>query len=96
MAELTIRSGDGTGRTHPLDEAPCVVGRDAEATFTLEDALVSREHFRVVHEDGAYWVEDLGSFNGTLVNGERMQRLQLSSGDVIRAGNTEVVFQDPA
>lgn len=92
VPRLVIHSGEGVGRDHVLSGGECVVGRDADATFTLEDSLVSRRHYRVVYEDGAYWVEDLGSTNGTLVNARRMQRLQLVDGDRIRAGNTEVLF----
>lgn len=80
------------GRDHVLSGGECVCGRDPATTFPLEDTLVSRRHFRVLYENGAYWVEDLGSTNGTLVGGRRMQRVQLADGDVIRAGNTEVVF----
>ena len=92
MPRLLIRRGEGMGRDHVLSGGECVCGRDPSTTFPLDDTLVSRRHFRVLYENGAYWVEDLGSTNGTLVGGRRMQRMQLTDGDVIRAGNTEVVF----
>ncbi|MDJ0521211.1 MAG: FHA domain-containing protein [Planctomycetota bacterium] len=92
MPRLVIKQGPGVGRDHALGAGECVVGRDAGATFTLEDNLASRRHFKVVAEAGAWYVEDLGSTNGTLVNGQRAQRQRLGDGDVIQAGNTRLTF----
>ena len=92
MPRLVIRNGNGVGRDHVLGAAPCTVGRDPGADFTLDDTLVSRRHFRVLQEGGAYWVEDLGSTNGTLINGRKSQRVQLVDGDVIQVGETQVAF----
>ncbi len=92
MPRLVIRKGNGIGRDQVLGAAPCTVGRDPGADFTLDDTLVSRRHFRVLQESGVYWVEDLGSTNGTLINGRRSQRVQLVDGDLILVGGTEVAF----
>ncbi len=92
MPKLVIKGGPGVGRDFMLGAGACVVGRDPGVDFTLEDNVVSRRHFRVVQEQGAYWVEDLGSTNGTLVNGRRMERIQLVDGDVISVGGTQVAF----
>ena len=92
MPRLVIRNGNGVGRDQVLGGARCTVGRDPGADFTLDDTLVSRRHFRVLQEGGVYWVEDLGSTNGTLINGRRSQRVQLVDGDVIEVGGTQVAF----
>jgi pSer/pThr/pTyr-binding forkhead associated (FHA) protein len=92
MPRLVIKKGSGVGRDHALGAGPCVVGRDPGATFVLEDTIVSRRHFKVVQEGGAYFVEDLGSTNGTLLNGSRTQRARLSDGDTIQIGHTRIQF----
>jgi len=92
MPRLAIKEGPGVGRDHMLGPAACVVGRDAGADFVLEDGSVSRKHFRVVQDGGAYFVEDLGSTNGTVVNGRKSKRARLSDGDLIHVGATRLAF----
>lgn len=92
MPRLVIKKGDGVGRDHVLSGHPCVVGRDPAADFTLEDTVVSRRHFRVWAEGGTYWLEDLGSTNGTIVNDRRLKKSPLGDGDVIRVGTTQIAF----
>ncbi len=91
MPRLVIRKGEGAGRDHALS-GPCVVGRQDTAHFVLGDGLASRHHFRVVNEAGAWFVEDLGSTNGTLLNGRRVKREPLRDGDRVVAGSTELEF----
>jgi pSer/pThr/pTyr-binding forkhead associated (FHA) protein len=73
-----------------------VLGRSRQADVYVTDANVSRRHAEVVREGSDYWVVDLGSTNGTHVNGERVQRTRLEDGDVITIGSTDVVFGRPA
>lgn len=91
MPRLVIRKGVTAGRDHALG-GECIVGRDPSVTFVLDDQGVSRRHFRVFLQGGAWLMEDLGSTNGTLVNGRRSARQPLVDGDVIRAGSTELLF----
>ena len=91
MPRLVIRKGVAAGRDHALG-AECVVGRDPSVTFPLEDQGVSRRHFRVFQQGGVWLVEDLGSTNGTAVNGQRMARQPLVDGDRIHAGATVLQF----
>jgi len=78
-------------RTIPLT-GPVVLGRGVEADVQLPDTGVSRRHAQI---DGTR-VEDLGSTNGTRVNGHRVQAADLQDGDRITLGGTEVVFRTGA
>jgi pSer/pThr/pTyr-binding forkhead associated (FHA) protein len=84
-APLTFRLTPGSVKT---------LGRATRADFIVEAALVSRFHCRfTVSNDGALQVEDLESTNGTFVNDERISRLALKPGDLVRAGRVELVVE---
>jgi hypothetical protein len=84
---------DGPGTRHELTTGRNVIGRGTEADIRLPDTGVSRKHVDVVLEGGTATVEDLGSTNGTLVNGRRINRQPLSDGDVIRIGHSVLVYR---
>jgi pSer/pThr/pTyr-binding forkhead associated (FHA) protein len=66
-----------------------VVGRGAECELRLDDTFVSQEHARIFAKNGSWYVEDLGSTNGTFVNEQRLAApAMLTSGDRIRVGTT--------
>jgi sigma-B regulation protein RsbU (phosphoserine phosphatase) len=69
-----------------LDHTPFTIGRQADNHLVLRDNRASRHHARIVHEAGAFIVEDLESKHGVYVNGERVTRRQLRNGDVIHFG----------
>jgi Zn-dependent protease with chaperone function len=69
-----------------LDERPRIVGRGESVDVQVTDPSVSRRHFRLYWEDGAFRLEDLGSSNGTKVNGTPVAATELHNGDVIQAG----------
>ena len=78
-----------------LSGARVVVGRSPSAGIRLADANVSREH-AAFESDGVRWtIVDLGSTNGTFLNGELIQRGDLRDGDVITAGISELVYHEP-
>ena len=85
--------GDGPGTRHELTTGRNVIGRGTEADIRLPDTGVSRKHVDVVLDGGVATVEDLGSTNGTLVNGRRVTRQPLSDGDVIRIGHSVLVYR---
>ncbi len=68
-----------------------VIGRSADADYTLQDQSISRRHCRVVSRDGRYFLEDLGSQNGTAVNGKRIEKpREIREGDVIEIGESSL------
>jgi hypothetical protein len=80
------------GRRHAVTEPRIVLGRSREAHVRISDVNISRKHAELRQEDAAYWIVDLGSLNGTLVNGKRVDRQRLRDGDRITLGSTEIVF----
>jgi DNA-binding SARP family transcriptional activator len=100
----TVKEGDahrpariecGDGQVVFLDGDAVVIGRDTDARIRLVDGRVSRRHAEVVRRDAHYVVRDLGSTNGTAVNGERVDERPLAHGDVISIAGVELRFFDP-
>jgi len=90
-AQLVV---DGTPRTLELKPGSNLVGRGSDADLQLMDQGVSRRHADVHLSDGQATVYDLGSTNGTSVNGHSVQSQQLQHGDVLRVGHTRLVFHE--
>jgi hypothetical protein len=84
---------DGPGTKHVLEQGSNVLGRGTEADVRLPDTGVSRKHADVQLHGNTVVVEDLGSTNGTLVNGRRVGRQDLADGDVIRIGHSVLVYR---
>jgi tetratricopeptide (TPR) repeat protein len=86
---LQIRAGDQTWE-HPLDEERIVVGRAEECTIVLDDERVSKRHFEIHREGEDFVLTDLGSRNGTRVNGQVLSDVILRPGDRIELGRTRL------
>ncbi len=83
-----------SGERVELGEHPTTVGRLPESTITIDDGNVSREHARIQPGTNGYVVQDLGSTNGTLVNGQRITGTRLlADGDIVSFGSTHVRFE---
>ena len=84
----------GAGRTFEV-AGPTIVGRDATSVIRIEhDEFASARHARIEPRDGGALVDDLGSTNGTFVNGTKLKRAKLAKvGDVIKIGSTELQVQ---
>lgn len=80
------------GKPHELAKPRVVLGRSKEADIRVPDENISRRHAEVRLEGDGYWIVDLGSTNGTLVNGKRVDRARLEDDDRITLGSTEIVF----
>ena len=92
MARITIISPEG--RLERELGAHNSLGRHPNNTHQVLDRIVSKEHCHIDFVDGRYVLKDLGSLNGTFVNGERVSEKALQSGDEITLGSTRVVFSD--
>lgn len=92
---LVIRTGARAGKQHGLRATGATgIGRDASrCDLVLDDPASSREHARVQWENGQFVLYDLASANGTFVNNRRVQRQALMDGDVVRIGDTTMVFK---
>lgn len=99
--QLVIRSGAGAGKVFPLEKSEMHVGRDVTNELVISDEKVSRRHARLYTEGDQYVVEDLGSTNGTFINGARLSGPHLLRvGEQITFGETSIVSyeridQDP-
>ncbi len=90
----TVTVGD-LGHDVALSGDQVVVGRLAECQIHLDDANVSRRHAAFVRLDAGWAITDLGSTNGTRVNGEPVERVRLRDGDVIEIGLARLVYHEP-
>lgn len=92
MARLQLIQGPGAGKNFPLSVRRIVLGRQPGVDLMLEAVEVSRQHARLTPEQGRYFLEDLGSSNGTFVNNTRIkERTELHDRDQVRVG--PFVFQ---
>lgn len=91
--QLVIATGKEAGREFVFDQRSVLIGRTGECDVVLYDAGVSRHHARVVEEPLGVFIDDLGSSNGTRVNGVAVKlRTQLKNGDVIVLGAVTFTF----
>ena len=89
----TLSLDDGSGRTYDLTQGTHVIGRGQDSAFRLPDTGVSRRHLEISWDGQTATLSDLGSTNGTTVNGNPVQTWQLDDGDVIRVGHSSLVFR---
>lgn len=93
-ARLSVVEGKSQGATLELNERRSwTIGRDEDVDLRLHDRNASREHCTVEYDGQYYWLVDNGSVNGTFVNDVPAHRYMLYDGDVIRVGQTVLVFQ---
>lgn len=91
-AFLLVVEGPRAGRLHLLTQAEAIIGRDESAEVALLDPLVSQRHARIIRRTDGYYLADLGSRNGTLVNGVAVQEVRLRKRDCVQIGETSLVF----
>ena len=95
MAEITVKSAEGGRERFPLTRDRVTIGRSRESDIFLPDQWLSRHHAEIRREDVGFVVVDLGSKNGTLLNGDQVASTQrLHNGDVITLGEHILTFSD--
>jgi len=93
VARLEFILGPMANQVLSLTEELTTIGSVAGNTVVLADPAVSRTHAGIRKVDGNYELADLGSTNGIYVNGRRVPKKVLETGDIIRVGNSEAVFK---
>ena len=91
-ASLQLRRGQAHPQQIDLRQTVTTIGRGRDNHVTVEDSLVSRRHCQIRRQGGEFMLEDLGSTNGTFLNGQQVTRKRIHSNDVVRVGQTELVF----
>src|SRR5437867_3410746 len=97
MAQLVVVEGKKPGGAVEVGQTPLAVGRLSSCELPIDEPQASRRHFEVSRREGAVWVKDLGSTNGTFLNDERLEgEAKLRDGDRLRVGATVVAFEASA
>ena len=90
---LTVRSGNGRGNIYDLPQEDITVGRDFDGYIVVDDGKVSGKHLKLTYNGMTWFVFDLGSTNGTYLNGRLLKgQHELVDGDEIKIGDTILVF----
>lgn len=85
-------SAAGPPRRSYLESFPFTIGRHESTDLQINSSRVSREHARLLYENGVYRVQDLGSTNGTFLNGRRIDQSVLNDGDLLVVADVELTF----
>jgi pSer/pThr/pTyr-binding forkhead associated (FHA) protein len=97
MPHLHLIERERITETYPLDAGEALLGREDYCDIQLRFAGISRKHLRLLTVMGDTFLEDLGSKNGTYVNGRLARKCVLNDGDVLQLGEIELRFEkDPA
>ena len=95
MAVLVGMSTEVAGRKIQMDDTDVLLGRANNNTLAIDSASVSGEHCRLFCMDGKYYVEDLGSTNGTRLNGRKITtETQLKNKNLLQVGAVEFLYED--
>lgn len=91
---LTVHPAGGDPFGRRIEDGIVIVGRSSRAGLPIADLLLSREHARLDRDPDGWWVEDLGSHNGTFLNGERLEaRVRVREGDVLTLGGSRITVR---
>ncbi|MEV7429394.1 MULTISPECIES: FHA domain-containing protein [unclassified Nocardioides] len=91
-ALLVVQRGPGSGSRFLLDADVVTAGRHPESEIFLDDVTVSRRHAQFDRTGDTFTVSDVGSLNGTYVNRDRIDKVQLKDGDEVQIGKYRLVF----
>ena len=91
-ALLVVRRGPNSGSRFLLDSDTTTAGRHPSSDIFLDDVTVSRRHAEFVRTGNGFSVRDVGSLNGTYVNRERIDEVELAGGDEVQVGKYRLVY----
>jgi two-component system cell cycle response regulator len=86
-----VLAGSNLGKMFKIEGDSVVIGRSSDAQIRLEDDGISRKHARVFIDKQDLWIEDLKSANGTIINGQPIDRQRLADGDKLQVGATTIL-----
>jgi FHA domain/zinc-ribbon domain len=90
---LVVRSGGGrVGEQFRPQGAETTIGRSPDCGIFLDDVTVSRKHAVLAERNGRFWIDDLGSLNGTFLNRKRIESAPLDDGDELQIGKYRMSF----
>ena len=89
---LVVVRGPNAGSRFLLDRETTTIGRHPDSDIFLDDVTVSRRHAEFVSADGGIVVRDLGSLNGSYVNGDRVEERELGTGDEVQIGRFKLLY----
>ena len=92
--QLVVQKGPKVGQVYPLSSISVIIGRDPAADIVISDPEVSRQHVRLTRIESGYQLQDLGSTNGTFIDGQRLadDRFDLVPGQLIAMGSGVVLL----
>lgn len=90
-AYILFLSGPLQGKLHCLEKKQTIIGRSDDVDIQINDTRISRHHFRINVVEGEAVIEDIGSTNGTYVNGQRVKSQPLNDGDKIQISSSTVI-----
>jgi predicted component of type VI protein secretion system len=93
--QFVMRSGPNTGKIYPLELSEISIGREASNDIAINDGEISRKHAKMTLHGTTYLIQDLGSTNGTSINGQRITGSQvLNPGDTVSFGENIVMLYE--
>ena len=92
QALLLVKRGPNAGSTFLMDAETTSIGRDPGSAIFLDDVTVSRKHAVFERREAAWFIRDIGSLNGTYVNGEQVEQTKLATGDEVQIGKFKLTF----
>src|SRR5882672_3449119 len=90
MARIVLLSEGFNGRTYELKTDKTTVGRVSDNAFEIPEASVSSHHCEIIQRGSEILIKDLGSTNGTFINGEKIEEAVLKPGQILRVGMIEM------
>lgn len=94
MLALALKFGDQVLKEVPIGAEPIIIGRSPENDIFIDNLAVSSKHAQVFVEEGQIVIQDLGSLNGTLVNGQRIEKTTLSPTDTVQIGKHTLTLKE--